>query len=133
MATGGAARGPQVGAGETLLRAIAYRSWWKEDEDRPSSAVFTFEPPISVDVSSLTSHQEVLARFRSGSGLVSFVCGIAREIGFDARKEDDPEHPDNAAHAHLYCDLGNKQRKKAARRLVDYVTTDVHPDLDQLD
>ncbi len=47
--------------------------------------------------------------------MVSFNCGQARDLGFDARHEPERNNP---AHAHLYCDgTPAKQRKKNAQRL----------------
>jgi hypothetical protein len=68
-----------------------------------------------------------MGRVPSGRGVVSFRCGIAREIGFDARDEPDPDAPDNPAHAHLYCDHSVSQRKKLARKLVVHCRTEIEP------
>ena len=49
-------------------------------------------------------------------GMVSFNCGQARALGFNAIHE--PEYG-NPAHAHLYCDAAArpKERKKNAQKL----------------
>ena len=58
--------------------------------------------------------------------MLSFNCGRARALGFDARHE--PEN-DNPAHAHLYCDCTAipKERKKNAQRLARICAVIVQP------
>jgi hypothetical protein len=113
-----AARGPEVAATEELYRGITHPSWWVAEEGRISSAAFSF-PTFSVDVASIAgSPSHTLGHLPPCSGLVAFNCGQARSLSFDARQEIDPDHPQNLAHAHIYSDLPNKQRKKKAQALV---------------
>jgi hypothetical protein len=124
------ARGPEVAATEDLYRGITHPGWWIADEGRISSAAFSF-PTFSVDVASLAgTPSHTLAHLPAGSGLVVFNCGHARALSFDARQEIDPEHPENQAHAHVYCDLPNKQRKKKAQALVQLCRVMVVPTFD---
>jgi hypothetical protein len=112
------APGPEVPSGEDLYRGLTTNAWWVAEEKRPSSAAFTF-PSFSVDVASLAGGPEhTLGHLPAGSGLVAFNCGAARALGFDARLEPDPQHPENAAHANVYCSLPTSQRKKRAQQLV---------------
>ncbi|HVA47033.1 MAG TPA: hypothetical protein VNH11_11760 [Pirellulales bacterium] len=112
-----AARGPEVPANETLSRAITSRDWWVAAENRVSSAAFAF-PVFSVDVASLATSEQTLTRFRSGSGMVQFESGPARQLGFDARIERDENFPANLAHANVYCDLPKGERKRRAQQLL---------------
>jgi len=56
-------------------------------------------------------------RFPAGCGLVSFNYGEAKAIGFIARQEADPDHPDNLAHANDYNPpvSGSKRKTMAAK------------------
>jgi len=110
--------GPRVGDHEDLYRAITYKYWWNAQRGRPSSAAFNY-PVFSVDIASLTTPAQTLGRFCVGSGLVAFNCGEAAKLGFDARHEKDENFPNNDAHAHVYCEFPNKQRKKQARKLAE--------------
>ncbi len=106
-------RGPQVNAGEALYRLITTRDWWVAEELRPSSAAFD-EPKFSVNIASRTTVEETTRQLHEDleileGGIVSFVCGRARELGFDARDEPDEQFPDNDAHAHVYYDGGRKR------------------------
>jgi hypothetical protein len=115
-----APHGPPVGDDEELYRCIAHPHWWDAKERRITSAAFKF-PCFSVDVASLAgSPDATLARFRPGTGLVSFSCRAARELGCDIRQEVDPNSPDNAAHAHVY--MPAERRKAVARKLADTCT-----------
>jgi hypothetical protein len=116
-----AKKGPEVAPGEELFRFVTVRSFWVAAESRPSSSLFDDPPRVSVQVASLTSIEKCRGQLRSDlssleGGMVSFNCGQARQLGFDARHE--PEN-DNPAHAHLYCDATErpKERKKNAQRL----------------
>jgi hypothetical protein len=83
--------GPEVPAGETLLRAITRPEWWDPDGQHLSSAAFGW-PKVSVSIQSLLiSEDELLSRFEPGTGLAGFNCGQARQLGFDAHHEPD-EH-----------------------------------------
>jgi hypothetical protein len=109
--------GPPVRDEEELFRCIAYPNWWNEEEHRITSAAFKF-PCFSVDVASLAGSPEAtLSRFRPGTGLVTFPCRLARELGCDVRLESDPTSPENQAHAHVY--VPTEKRKTIARKLVD--------------
>lgn len=114
-------RGPRVGADEELYRLITTSDWWVEDYERPSSAAFDW-PKFSVNVASFTTVQRTTRQLREDlkkpdGGIVSFACGRARQLGFDARHERDEGFPDNEAHAHVYYDDSKASRKKNARRL----------------
>ena len=127
----GGARGPLVDASEDLFRCITTRDWWVSDAGRPSSAAFD-EPKFSVNIASLTTVAETEAQLKEqlgkpDGGIVSFHCGRARELGFDARKEIDEQFPDNKAHAHVYYDGGRSSRKKSARRLAEECVTILTP------
>ncbi len=94
--------GPLVGDAEQLYRCIMYPAWWVEEEGRISSFAFKF-PYFSVDVASLAgSSDATLSRFRPGTGLVSFPCRVAKELGCDVRLEPDPRYPDNRARSRLH-------------------------------
>ena len=117
-----ASPGPEVDAAEDLFRCITTPDWWVSEEGRPSSAAFK-QPDFSTDVASLAgSPAYTLARFPPGCGLVSFNYGTARGIGFLARVEPDPDHPDNHAHANVYNNLpSGAGRKKMAQKLVEAI------------
>ena len=108
-------RGPRVADAETLLRVItpgAAGSWIKPDGTASS---LMFDPPLfSVDVERLSSVKQTLSRWPAGSGVAAFPAGGAWALGFHAH-----HHPelDNDAHANIYSELNNSQRKKAARTL----------------
>jgi hypothetical protein len=113
--------GPQVDASETLYRLITTPDWWVAEERRPSSAAFD-EPKFSVNMASRTTVEHTKRQLREDlarpdGGIVSFGCGRARELGFDARDERDERFPHNVAHAHVYYDGGRNSRKRNARRL----------------
>ena len=124
-------RGPQVPADETLYRFVTVSSFWVTKQNRPSSSLFDDPPHVSVNIASLTTVDECRRQLRDDlnkpdGGMVSFNCGEARGLGFDARHEPEPENP---AHGHLYCelDLGVKQRKKKAQRLVRLCSVAIKP------
>ena len=114
-------RGQQVSADETLYRFVTVSSFWVTKQNRPSSSLFDDPPRVSVNVASMTSVQQCERQLRedldsADGGMVSFNCGEARRLGFDARHE--PEQ-NNKAHGHLYCSdtHSSNQRKKNAQRL----------------
>ena len=114
-------RGPPVAAEETLYQFVTVPSFWVAKANRPSSSLFDNPPRVSVNIASLTTVDECRRQLqqdlgKSDGGMVSYNCGQARDLSFDARHE--PEHG-NQAHAHLYCDLSlsNKRRKINAGRL----------------
>jgi hypothetical protein len=122
------APGPEVARHEDLYRCLMYPDWYHADENRVSSAAFKW-PVFSVDVASLAgSPERTLSRFRSGTGLVSFNCGQAADLGCTTRLEPDEQVPDNPAHAHVYMPAGNAQRKRVAQRLVGLCTLIKPPD-----
>jgi len=119
----GPPRGPQVDRVEGLYRAIHLREWWNGEvvPPRPRSAAFNW-PSFSVNIASrigepgAVRHLEEVLRCPQGA-LVEFNCGVARDLGFDARKESDPKYPENDAHANVYFDGPNGIRKKHAKKL----------------
>ena len=125
----------EIDGGDFLYRAITTADWWVEDENRPSSAAFN-SALFSADLESILggNPESTLARQKPGAGLVRFSVAAAKALGFDVRREVDPNFPDNKAHAHVYCNLGNKARRKACRKLVGPpdTTTLVPPDLEVL-
>ncbi len=58
--------------------------------------------------------------------IVSFACGQARELGFDARREPDEIYPENTAHAHVYYDGSTSDLKRSAKRLATECCRTVH-------
>lgn len=115
------ARGPQVDPAEDLYRAIHLSDWWnkKVAPPRPRSAAFNW-PKFSVNIASLIGearairHLEEVLHCPDGA-VVAFNCGIARNLGFDARQELDPEYPENTANA--YFDGSNSSRKTQAKKI----------------
>ena len=127
----GTEKGQEVAPGEELYRFVTVRSFWVIPENRPSSSLFDDPPRVSVNVASLTSIGKCKAQLINdlaspNGGIVSFNCGQARQLGFDARHE--PEK-DNPAHAHWYCDEAAKpkERKKNAQRLARLCTIVIQP------
>jgi len=117
-----ASPGLEVDQVDDLFRCITTPDWWVAEEGRPSSAAFK-QPNFSADMASVAKTPEhTLQRFPGGCGLVSFNYGSAKGIGFIARREPDPEHPENLAHANVYnlVTSGNG-RKKMAQKLVEAV------------
>jgi hypothetical protein len=121
--------GPPVADDEHLLRGILRAEWWDSESGHLSSAIFGF-PRFSAFIASMRSEEELLQRFRPGSGIVRFHCGTARLLGFDARHE--PEQGDDA-HANVYCNLKSSQRKRHARMLVESAQVTRVPERDLLD
>ena len=117
-------RGPQVDPAEDLYRAIHRLDWWNADVSppRPRSAAFNW-PRFSVSIASeigedgAIRHLEEVLHSPQGA-IVAFNCGDARTLGFDTRRELDPHHPQNTAHAHVYYDGSNSSRKTRAKKLV---------------
>ena len=114
-------RGPAVSGAETLLRVVppkAAHAWMPKGV--PSSALF-YKPAFSAEREHLADFAELAARWAGGNGIVAFGCQAARELGFDARDEPEPFAADspeiNLAHANVYCDLPDADRKRAARSL----------------
>lgn len=107
-------RGPPVPDADTLHRVItpaAAAVWFPNGV--LSSAALSF-PVFSADIARLSPTEQTLARWPPGSGIVAFLCGQARQLGFDARHE--PELG-NDAHANVYNDFPANERKRRARRL----------------
>ena len=123
-------KGPEVAPGEELYRFVTVHSFWVVAENRPSSSLFDDPPRVSVNVASLTTIENCLSQLRDelGSpdgGIVSFNCGQARQLGFNARHE--PEK-DNPAHAHLYCEMDRpKERKRDGQRLARLCAVVIQP------
>ena len=123
--------GPQVDSAEDLYRLITTPDWWVAEQERPSSAAFD-EPKFSVNVASLTTVPETTRQLhedlrKPDGGIVSFNCGRARELGFDAKLERDKTFPDNAAHAHVYYGGSRNSRKKNAKKLARQCQVVVEP------
>ncbi len=114
--------GPEVDVIEDLYRCITTPAWWVAEENRPSSAAFK-QPDFSTDIVSIARTPEhTLSRFPAGCGLVFFNYGDAKAIGFLARKEVDPQHPDNLAHGNVYNGIqSGSKRKTMAQKLVDKI------------
>jgi hypothetical protein len=121
-------RGTEVPADEDLLRGIVHPDWWDAESKHVSSAIFAF-PKFSAFVASMSDEDELLSRFRRGTGMVRFNCGVARALGFNACHE--PEQG-NEAHANVYCDLPSSKRKKQARLLVEAAQVTREPDAEAL-
>lgn len=121
--------GPQVDAGEDLFRAITVPDWWDFSVDPPRVRSFAFkvDAPFSVNRASLMTLEHAVNHMRDvlhspDGGIVQFNCGKAREVGFDAREELDPNDPENFAHANVYYE-GSKKRKREAKRLAELSQT----------
>jgi hypothetical protein len=100
-------------------------------ENRPSSSLFDDPPRVSVNVASLTTIEKCRRQLieelgKPEGGMVSFHCGRARQLGFDARHEPENRYP---AHAHLYCghQVDPKRRKKNAQRLARSCSIEIQP------
>jgi hypothetical protein len=116
-------RGPQVDPREDLYRAITTPDWWEADAvpPRPRSAAFR-KRKFSVNVASEIGLEGAIRHLCSvlkcpDGGLVSFNCGFARQLGFDARREIDEDYRDNTAHANVYYDGSTNSLKSSAKRL----------------
>ena len=121
--SGADARGPQVDAAENLYRAIHLSRWWNGEvaPPRPRSAAFNW-PKFSVNIASEIGEKGAVRHMVEVLGcpegaIVSFNCGQARDLGFNARRELDEDYPENKAHAHVYYDGSNSSRKVRAKRL----------------
>lgn len=127
----GRGTGQEVSPTETLYRFVTAASFWVAAENRPSSSLFDSPPRVSVNVASLTTmdrcrQQLIEVLHAPDGGMVSFNCGSARQLGFDARHEHEAG---NRAHAHLYCDeqMSAKQRKRNAQRLARLCVVEIQP------
>lgn len=123
--------GPEVPDKETLYRFVTVSSFWVTIQNRPSSSLFDHPPRVSVNIASMITEKECVRQLeedlgRPDGGMVSFNCGTARCLGFDARHE--PEGS-NKAHSHLYCskDHSSKQRKKNAQILARKCAVVIQP------
>jgi hypothetical protein len=117
-------RGPQVPAHEELYRALWVCEWWDLNVNPPrvSSFAFKVRSPFSVNIASIIGLEGAIRHLSETlchpeGGIVSFNCGVARAIGFDARQEIDQNYPENKAHANVYYEGMNQNRKKSAQRL----------------
>ncbi len=123
-------RGPQVDPREDLYRAVDVPEWWDLSVAPPRVRSFAFKvhSPFSVNIASIIGldgalhHMEDVLHCPDG-GIVSFNCGDARSIRFDARQELDPQYPDNKAHAHVYYDGTNSRRKRDAKAMAEMCVT----------
>ena len=111
-------RGPHVPNEEDLYRVV-HPMFLKSDG--VSSGAFTSADCFSVDIVSRTASPETsLARVPGSCAVVRFNCGCATVAAqFEIRDEEDPEHPDNPAHAHVYTTESTSQRKARARAFVN--------------
>lgn len=119
-------RGPRVAPHEELYRTIHVSDWWDLSTNPPRvrSSAFNFSRPFSVHIASIIGLDSVIRHMieilnSPQGGIVSFQCGEARSLGFDACREPDPNYPDNIAHSNVYYDGSNSSRKRAARRLAE--------------
>ncbi len=119
----GDARGPQVEPDDDLYRAIHTPDWWEVDADppRPRSAAFRkrkFSVNIASEIGLDGAIEHLINVLKSPDGaIVSFSCGFARGLGFDARRELDEDFPKNKAHAHVYYHGNTGGLKRSAKRL----------------
>lgn len=131
----GEARGPQVDSAEDMYRAIPIPDWWDSSADppRPRSLAFKISNPFSVNIVSEIGLDGAIRHLRDvlnshQGGIVSFNCGNARTLGFDARRELDVNYPENVAHANVYYNGTNSSRKKRAKKLAtEYCQTVLEP------
>jgi len=116
-------RGPQVDSREDLYRAINTPDWWETHAvpQRPRSAAFC-KRTFSVNIASEIGLEGAIRHLcdvlhRPDGAIVSFNCGFARQLGFDARREVDEDCPQNTAHANVYYDGSTNSLKISAKRL----------------
>jgi hypothetical protein len=112
-----------VDAAEDLYRAIHTVDWWEPDAvpPRPRSAAFRkrkFSANIAREIGLEGAVRHLCDVLMSPQGaVVSFNCGRARELGFDARRELDAHYPENTAHANVYSDGSTSDLKRSAKQL----------------
>jgi hypothetical protein len=123
-------QGSPVDEGEDLLRALDVPDWWDLSLDTPRARSFAFKvnSPFSVNVASIIGLEGAVCHLKevlhcSDGGIVSFNCGHARVVGFDARHELDPQYPDNKAHANVYYRGSSSRRKRDAKALAEMCVT----------
>lgn len=115
-------RGPEVDPAEDLYRAVTVPDWWNPSGNPPlRSAAFSW-PKFSVNIASLMTPDEAIRHLREvlkcpNGGIVTFNCGDAKALGFDPRREIDPQYPKNLAHANVYSDGSRSKRKTRAKQL----------------
>lgn len=135
-------RGPPVAGHERLLLAVVPRlagSWIKDG--RPSSAAFAY-PLFSSDVfgdepaERRTTAAAFLGRpgrWPAGTRAIEYTVAAAVTCDFVAHHCPEPfsqtDLQVNEAHANVYCDHGNSQRKKRARELAEHQTSVVRPEV----
>lgn len=87
---------------ETLWRGITTSKWIKPCGDgtyRTSSAAFKGFVNVSVDIASKTTIEKSIRHFLA---LAAFLAEIPKRFGYEVYEDpiiDDPEQPDNPAHA----------------------------------
>lgn len=112
--------GPVVSGDESLFRILTNvnrASGWLDGNGQISSAAFNLRC-FSVEIESRTNGpDDSMSRVSGGCAVFSFSCACAQGHGFDIRDERDPDHPENKAHANVYLDRENNERKRAAKRL----------------
>ena len=118
----------EVAIEDSLYRCVSFAAGWVVEQNRPSSALF-HNPDFSTDMVSIAqTPQYTLARFNENCGVALFSYIIAKELGFIARQEIDPEFPENKAHANVYHDQGSdKSRKKRAQKLAQACAVPIQP------
>ncbi|MGO9108002.1 MAG: hypothetical protein ACLP9L_02105 [Thermoguttaceae bacterium] len=123
-------QGPQVDASESLLRTLDVPDWWDLSVDPPRARSFAFKvnSPFSVNLASMIGLEGAVRHMNEvlhclDGGVVSFNCGQARTVGFEARHELDPQHPENKAHANVYYCGSSSRRKRDAKALADMCVT----------
>jgi len=123
-------QGSPVDPGESLLRALDVPDWWDLSVDPPRARSFAFKvnSPFSVNVASMIGLEGAVRHMTEvlhcpNGGIVSFSCGRARAVGYDARHELDPQYPENRAHANVYCCGSSSRRKRDAKALAEMCAT----------
>ena len=115
-------KGTEVASDEQLYRFVTVASFWVSRENRPSSSLFDDPPRVSVNVASLTSiekcrNQLAVELGSPNGGRVSFNCGQARVLGFDAQYEPEKGNPAHAASLLRFQsnDKAAREEREAAR------------------
>ena len=95
---------------------------------RARSFAFKVNSPFSVNVASMIGLEGAVRHMNEvlhcpNGGIVSFNCGRARSVGFDARHELDPQYPENNAHANVSYRGSSGRRKRDAKALAEMCVT----------
>jgi hypothetical protein len=123
-------QGQPVDPSESLFRALDVPDWWDLSVDPPRARSFAFKvnSPFSVNVASMIGLEGAVRHLNKvlqcpEGGIVSFNCGQARSVGFDARHELDPQFPEIKAHANVYYRGSSSCRKRDAKALAEMCVT----------